>query len=208
MSHLVRQSHILFLWRLAPDDSEEIYEVEDLLTAFDGLQKATRSVFFLLKTCVTNLCTLDPAWHGSTFDGRILENRQREQKESYETQVEGLTLKMDHLQNENSKLQNLFQEKSNVNENIRQEVSRLSSENSVRCRLLESIFLFLGQTRCRTCRDFSLFNVIHRLYQSLNCRFQSCRDKNKNWRPMQRSRAESWQVDLSIGFPLWSSFTD
>ena len=66
------------------------------------------------------------------FDGRILETHQKEQKESYETQLEGLQLKVDHLQNENSKLQNLFQEKSNVNENIRQEVSRLSSENSVR----------------------------------------------------------------------------
>lgn len=88
---------------LTPDDSEKIYEVEDLLTAFDGLQKATR----------------------------ILESHQREQKESYETQVEGLKLKVDHLQNENSKLQNLFQEKSNVNKSIRQEVSRLSSENSV-----------------------------------------------------------------------------
>ncbi|XP_037624073.1 unconventional myosin-Vc [Sebastes umbrosus] len=88
---------------LTTDDSEKIFEVEDLLAAFDGLQKATR----------------------------ILENRQREQKESYETQVEGLNLKVDHLQNENSKLQNLFQEKSNVNENIRQEVSRLSSDNSV-----------------------------------------------------------------------------
>uniref|UniRef100_A0A4W6D3M3 Myosin VC n=1 Tax=Lates calcarifer TaxID=8187 RepID=A0A4W6D3M3_LATCA len=88
---------------LTPDDSEKIYEVEDLLAAFEGLQKATR----------------------------ILESHQREQKETYETQLEGLKLKVDHLQNENSKLQNLFQEKSNVNENIRQEVSRLSSENSV-----------------------------------------------------------------------------
>ncbi|XP_045893170.1 unconventional myosin-Vc isoform X2 [Micropterus dolomieu] len=88
---------------LSPKNCEKIYEVEDLLEAFDGLQKATR----------------------------ILENHQREQKESYETQVEGLKLKVDHLQNENSKLQNLFQEKSNVNENIREEVSRLSSENSV-----------------------------------------------------------------------------
>ncbi|XP_008287953.1 unconventional myosin-Vc [Stegastes partitus] len=88
---------------LTPDDPERIYEAEDLLVVFEGLQKATR----------------------------ILENHQREQKESYETQVKGLTLKMDHLQNENSKLQNLFQEKSNVNESIRQEVSRLSSENSV-----------------------------------------------------------------------------
>ncbi|XP_030586985.1 unconventional myosin-Vc [Archocentrus centrarchus] len=88
---------------LTSDDSEKIYEIEDLLSAFDGLQKATR----------------------------ILENHQREQKESFESQVEGLKLKVDHLQNENSKLQNLFQEKSNINENICQEVSRLSSENSV-----------------------------------------------------------------------------
>ncbi|KAF3854941.1 hypothetical protein F7725_022996 [Dissostichus mawsoni] len=85
------------------NNSEKIYEVEDSLAAFDGLQKATR----------------------------ILENHQREQKEGYETQVEGFKLKVDHLENENSELQNLFQEKSNVNENIRQELSRLSSENSV-----------------------------------------------------------------------------
>ncbi|KAM8751307.1 unconventional myosin-Vc [Acanthopagrus schlegelii] len=88
---------------LNPDNSEKIYEMEDLLEAFDGLQKATR----------------------------ILQNHQREQKESYETQVEGFKLKVDHLQNENTELQKLFQEKSNINEDIRQEVSRLSSENSV-----------------------------------------------------------------------------
>ncbi|XP_056273208.1 unconventional myosin-Vc isoform X2 [Pseudoliparis swirei] len=89
--------------RLTPDDSEKIHEIEDLLVAFDGLHKATR----------------------------ILEIRQKEQKESYAIQVEGLKLKGEHLQNENSKLQNLFREKSNVNESIGQEVSRLSSENSV-----------------------------------------------------------------------------
>lgn len=78
-----------------------------------------------------DLHILDPIERGFAFGDRILENYQKEQKESYETQVEGLKLKADHLQNENSKLQNLFQEKSNVNENIRQEVSRLSSENTV-----------------------------------------------------------------------------
>ncbi|XP_072291958.1 unconventional myosin-Vc [Eucyclogobius newberryi] len=91
------------LQELTLNDSEKIYEIEDLITAFDGLQKATR----------------------------IHKNHQREQKESYETQVEGLTLKVDHLQNENSKLQNLFQEKSNINDSICQEVSRLSSENFI-----------------------------------------------------------------------------
>ncbi|KAK7892140.1 hypothetical protein WMY93_024103 [Mugilogobius chulae] len=74
------------LQELTPHDSEKIYEIEDLITAFDSLQKAT---------------------------------------------VEGLKLKMDHLQNENSKLQNLFQEKSDVNDNICQEVSRLSTENLI-----------------------------------------------------------------------------
>ncbi|XP_029952610.1 unconventional myosin-Vc isoform X2 [Salarias fasciatus] len=90
------------LLRLTQDDSEKTDEAEVLLMAFEGLQKAAR----------------------------ILESNQREQKESHGVQVEGLKLKVDHLQNENSKLQNLFQEKSNVNESIRQEVSRLSSENS------------------------------------------------------------------------------
>ncbi|XP_068595561.1 unconventional myosin-Vc [Brachionichthys hirsutus] len=88
---------------LIPDNSEKICDGEDLLDIFDGLHKATR----------------------------ILENHTKEQKETYETKVEGLKLKVDHLENENSQLQNLFQEKSDVNESIRQEVSRLSSENSV-----------------------------------------------------------------------------
>ncbi|TNN00172.1 hypothetical protein fugu_011418 [Takifugu bimaculatus] len=61
----------------------------------------------------------------------ILENHQREQQERHQSQVEGFRLKVEHLQNESSKLQNLFQEKSNINESIRQEVSRLGSENSV-----------------------------------------------------------------------------
>lgn len=65
------------------------------------------------------------------FTGRILENHQREQRERSESEAEGLKLKVEHLQKESGQLQNLFQEKSNVNESIRQEVSRLSSENSV-----------------------------------------------------------------------------
>lgn len=61
----------------------------------------------------------------------MLESHQREQRERYESESEGLRLKVEHLQKESGQLQNLFQEKSNVNESIRQEVSRLSSENSV-----------------------------------------------------------------------------
>ncbi|KAM9814851.1 unconventional myosin-Vc isoform X1 [Syngnathus typhle] len=88
---------------LTADYSEKTYEAEDLLAAFTGLEKATRT----------------------------LENHRKEQKERYETQIEGLKQKVDYFQNENSSLHTLFTEKNNVNENIRQEVCRLSSENCV-----------------------------------------------------------------------------
>ncbi|CAL8261413.1 unnamed protein product [Merluccius merluccius] len=91
------------LLRSCSNDQEEIGDIGDLLTAFDGLQNATR----------------------------VLENQRREQKENYENQVHGLTLKTAHLQNENNQLQKLFHEKSNINEDIRQEVARLSGENSI-----------------------------------------------------------------------------
>uniref|UniRef100_A0A672I2A3 Myosin VC n=1 Tax=Salarias fasciatus TaxID=181472 RepID=A0A672I2A3_SALFA len=92
---------------------------------------------------------------------RILESNQREQKESHGVQVEGLKLKVDHLQNENSKLQNLFQEKSNVNESIRQEVSRLSSENSVCCHIVH--FAMMLDARCENILK-QTSNVIPRDY--------------------------------------------
>uniref|UniRef100_A0A8C5FT15 Myosin VC n=1 Tax=Gadus morhua TaxID=8049 RepID=A0A8C5FT15_GADMO len=85
------------------DDLENHGDIGDLLTAFDGLQKATS----------------------------MLENQRREQNENWENQVHGLTLKLEHLQKENNQLQKLFHEKSNVNEDIRQEVARLSGENSI-----------------------------------------------------------------------------
>lgn len=122
---------MLFLWRLqTPENSEKIYEVEDLLEVFDGLQKTTRSFLQSIHS-MQMFWSHDQPVILSIFAGRILENHQREQRERYESQAEGLKLKVDHLQNENSKLQNLFQEKSNINEMIHQEVSRLSSENSV-----------------------------------------------------------------------------
>ncbi|KAK6317729.1 hypothetical protein J4Q44_G00110200 [Coregonus suidteri] len=89
--------------RLTSDGPDQIYEVGDLLTAFDGLQKATR----------------------------VLENRQREQKEGYDSQVEGLAFKVEHLQKENNQLQKLFREKTSVNDAIGQEVARLNQENMV-----------------------------------------------------------------------------
>ena len=95
-----------------------------------------------------------------TFPGRILENHQREQRERFESQTEGMKLKVEHLQNENTKLQSLFQEKSNITELIREEVSRLSSENSV-CYCLDSIFTSKGsQDVCRTPHDLC-FPILH-----------------------------------------------
>ncbi|XP_061577627.1 unconventional myosin-Vc [Cololabis saira] len=88
---------------LTADDPEKISEPEDLLGALGGLQRATR----------------------------ILENQHKEHKVSSETQAEGWRLKVEHLQNENGTLQSLFQEKSDVNDSICQEVARLSSENSL-----------------------------------------------------------------------------
>ncbi|XP_071271844.1 unconventional myosin-Vc-like isoform X1 [Salvelinus alpinus] len=89
--------------RLTSDGPDQIYEAGDLLTAFDGLQKATR----------------------------VLERKQKEQKEVSDSQMEGLTFKVEHLQNENNQLQKLFQEKMSVNDSIGQEVTRLNQENMV-----------------------------------------------------------------------------
>uniref|UniRef100_A0A667Z528 Myosin VC n=1 Tax=Myripristis murdjan TaxID=586833 RepID=A0A667Z528_9TELE len=77
---------------------------------------------------VISFCHLNDRFY---FDGRVLENHQREQKECYESKVEGFKFKVDHLEKENNQLKNLFQEKSNVNDRIHQEVSRLTSENMV-----------------------------------------------------------------------------
>lgn len=98
------------------------------MEVIDGLQKATRSI---LRYNQSIHHFPEQQIIASIFVCRILEKHSREQKEMYETQMEGWKLKADHLQNENSKLQNLFQEKSNINETIRHEVSRLSNENSV-----------------------------------------------------------------------------
>lgn len=125
----------LLLQRLTPENSEKIYELEDVVKSFDDLQKATRFalqflVFFLPFFGLDVALSIGVDTRGA-FTGRILENHQREQRERSESEAEGLKLKVEHLQKESGQLQNLFQEKSNINESIRQEVSRLSSENSV-----------------------------------------------------------------------------
>ncbi|XP_052399957.1 unconventional myosin-Vc [Carassius gibelio] len=75
----------------------------DLLTAFEAMEKAAK----------------------------VMETQQREQKETYKSQLEALVFKNEHLNKENEQLQALFQEKSNVNQSIGQEVARLSAENMV-----------------------------------------------------------------------------
>ncbi|KAK7117256.1 hypothetical protein R3I94_022725 [Phoxinus phoxinus] len=75
----------------------------DLLTAFDGVEKAAK----------------------------VMETQQREQKEAYESQLEALFFKNEHLNRENEQHKALFQEKSNVNQSIGQEVARLAAENMV-----------------------------------------------------------------------------
>ncbi|XP_062404048.1 unconventional myosin-Vc [Sardina pilchardus] len=97
--------------------ADDAEEDGNLLLAFDGLQKATR----------------------------VMETQLREQREGFESQVEVLSFKMEHLQRENEQLQGLFREKSDVNENIRQEVARLTAENMVIPELKQQVSELLRQ---------------------------------------------------------------
>ncbi|KAG9280786.1 unconventional myosin-Vc [Astyanax mexicanus] len=89
--------------RMKKEAAENFENEGDLLFAFDGLQTATR----------------------------VVETQLKEQRESYESQMEALVFKNDHLARENQQLQALFQEKSDVNQSIGQEVARLTAENMV-----------------------------------------------------------------------------
>lgn len=74
-----------------------------------------------------------------------METQLREKKETYKSQLEALVFKNEHLNKENEQLQALFQEKSNVNQSIGQEVARLTAENMVECVFLLSVCLFACQ---------------------------------------------------------------
>ncbi|MCI4382023.1 hypothetical protein PGIGA_G00258860 [Pangasianodon gigas] len=89
--------------RLKKEATEAADDEGDMLFAFNGLQNATR----------------------------LVETHLREQREGYENKLEALVFKNDHLSRENQKLQALFQEKSDVNHSIGQEVARLTAENMV-----------------------------------------------------------------------------
>uniref|UniRef100_A0A8B9TBD9 Myosin VC n=1 Tax=Anas platyrhynchos TaxID=8839 RepID=A0A8B9TBD9_ANAPL len=53
------------------------------------------------------------------------------QKEIYEKEIEGLNFKVEHLSQDINHLQKLFREENDINDGIRLEVSRLTSENMV-----------------------------------------------------------------------------
>uniref|UniRef100_A0A669P828 Myosin VC n=1 Tax=Phasianus colchicus TaxID=9054 RepID=A0A669P828_PHACC len=93
-------------------DLEHLNEDGELWFAYEGLKKATRLV--------------------------ILESHFQSQKENYEKEIEGLNLKVEHLSQDINHLQKLFREENDINDGIRLEVSRLTSENLVRSRCSEA----------------------------------------------------------------------
>jgi hypothetical protein len=60
-----------------------------------------------------------------------LESHFQSQKDCYEKEIEALNFKVVHLSQEISRLQKLFREENDINESIRHEVTRLTSENMV-----------------------------------------------------------------------------
>eukprot|EP00076_Gallus_gallus_P025043 XP_015147455.1 unconventional myosin-Vc isoform X2 [Gallus gallus] len=89
--------------RLSTEDLEHLNEDGELWFAYEGLKKATR----------------------------VLESHFQTQKENYEKEIEGLNLKVEHLSQDINHLQKLFREENDINDGIRLEVSRLTSENLV-----------------------------------------------------------------------------
>ncbi|NXE48887.1 MYO5C protein, partial [Casuarius casuarius] len=89
--------------RLSTEDLEHLNEDGELWFAYEGLKKATR----------------------------VLESHFQSQKEIYEKEIEGLNFKVEHLSQDINHLQKLFREENDINDCIRLEVSRLTSENLV-----------------------------------------------------------------------------
>ncbi|NXX80200.1 MYO5C protein, partial [Urocolius indicus] len=89
--------------RLSTEDLEHLNEDGELWFAYEGLKKATR----------------------------VLETHFQSQKEIYEKEIEGLNFKVEHLSQDINHLQKLFREENDINDGIRLEVSRLTSENLV-----------------------------------------------------------------------------
>ncbi|XP_032337065.1 unconventional myosin-Vc isoform X3 [Camelus ferus] len=87
--------------RLSVEDLEHLNEDGELWFAYEGLKKATR----------------------------VLESHFQSQKDCYEKEIEALNFKVAHLSQEINHLQKLFREENDINESIRHEVTRLTSEN-------------------------------------------------------------------------------
>uniref|UniRef100_A0A670KCS6 Myosin VC n=1 Tax=Podarcis muralis TaxID=64176 RepID=A0A670KCS6_PODMU len=87
--------------RLSTEDLEHLNEDGELWFAYEGLKKATR----------------------------VLESHFQSQKENYEREIDGLNSKTEHLSQEINHLQKLFREENDLNDSIRLQVTRLTSEN-------------------------------------------------------------------------------
>ncbi|XP_072258475.1 unconventional myosin-Vc isoform X2 [Pyxicephalus adspersus] len=87
--------------RLAQEDLGNINEDGELWFAYEGLKRATR----------------------------ILENHFQTQKESYEKEIEVLNFKVNHFSDDIKNIQKSLQDEKDTNDALRQEITRLTSEN-------------------------------------------------------------------------------
>ncbi|XP_060611551.2 unconventional myosin-Vc [Anolis sagrei] len=87
--------------RLSTEDLGHLNEDGELWFAYEGLKKATR----------------------------VLESHFQSQRENYEREIEGLNSKVEHHSQEITHLQKLFREENDINDSIRLQVARLTSEN-------------------------------------------------------------------------------
>ncbi|XP_038669467.1 unconventional myosin-Vc isoform X1 [Scyliorhinus canicula] len=91
------------LKRLSPEDMEQLNEDGELWLAYEGLKRATR----------------------------VMETHIQSQKESYEKEIDELSLRIDQLCEETTSLHQKSQAENSTNENVRQELTRLANENLV-----------------------------------------------------------------------------
>uniref|UniRef100_A0A8C8BBD9 Myosin VC n=1 Tax=Otus sunia TaxID=257818 RepID=A0A8C8BBD9_9STRI len=103
----------------------------------------------MLTTGLHELKYLYFTWQNRRISKRyVLESHFQSQKEIYEKEIEGLNFKVEHLSQDINHLQKLFREENDINDGIRLEVSRLTSENLVRsrCQTKQSMVLLLSNT--------------------------------------------------------------
>uniref|UniRef100_A0A803V195 Myosin VC n=1 Tax=Ficedula albicollis TaxID=59894 RepID=A0A803V195_FICAL len=84
----------------------------------------------------------------SLLFNRVLESHFQSQKEIYEKEIEGLNFKVEHLSQDINHLQKLFREENDINDGIRLEVSRLTSENLVSSRCRSTTQMCLWHSEC------------------------------------------------------------